>query len=102
MLAAQQNSGHQGTAASIRGCVFLGTPHQGTNGILPVLGSLQAMALAPFGARGDLLKLLRDPDQLRILDHEFHSAYGNLKCICFYECKPEYVMGLSIGPVRYI
>ena len=80
----------------------MGTPHQGANGILPLLGLLQAMTLAPFGARGDLLMLLRDPDQLRTLDHEFHYAYGNLSCICFYECKPEYVMGLSIGPVRNI
>ena len=100
MLAAQRNSGHQGIAASTGGCIFLGTPHQGANGILPALGSLQAMAWAPFGARGDLLKLLRDPDQLWTLDHEFHSAYGNLSCICFYECKPEYIMGLSVGLVR--
>ena len=80
----------------------MGTPHQGANGIVPALGSLKAMALASFGARGDLLKLLRDPDELRTLDHEFHSAYGNLSCTCFYECKPEYIIGLNVGPVRYI
>ena len=102
VVAAQQNNEHQDIAVSTRGCIFLGTPHQGANGILPALGSLQAMALTPFGAREDLLKLSRDPDQLRTLDHEFHSAYGNLNCICFYECKPEYFMGFNIGPVRYI
>ena len=80
----------------------MGTPHQGANGILPILGSLQAIGMAPFGARGDLLKLLRDPDQLRALDYEFLSLYGNRSCICFYECKPEYALGTSIGPVRYI
>ena len=102
VLAARQGSEYQEIAASTTSCIFLGTPHQGANGILPVLGSWQAVAMAPFGARGDLLKLLRDPVQLRALDHEFHSVYGNLNCICFYECKPEYAMGLSIGPVRYI
>ena len=72
------------------------------NGVLPVLGTLQAMALAPFGARRDLLELLKDPVQLWTLEHEFHLAYGNINCICFYECKPEYIMGLDIGPVRSV
>ena len=102
LVLARQNNKYQDIATSTRGCIFLGTPHQGANGVLPVLGSFKAMASAPFGARGDLLKLLRDPGQLRTLDHEFHSVYGNLSCISFYECKPEYAMGLSIGPVRYI
>ncbi len=80
----------------------MGTPHQGANGILPALGTLKAVAGAAFGARGDLLELLKDQEQLWRLDHEFHSAYGNIGCICFYECVPEYIMGLSIGPVRSI
>ena len=100
VLAARQGNEYQDIVASTRGCIFLGTPHQGANGILPLVGSWHATALAPFGARRDLLKLLRDPVQLRALEYEFHSLYGNLSCICFYECKPEYVIGLSIGPVR--
>ena len=102
LVLARQSNEYQDIAASTRGCIFLGTPHRGANGILPALGSLQAIALAPFGARRDLLKLLGDTNQLWTLDQEFHSVYGNLSCICFYECKPEYYKGVSIGPVRYI
>ncbi len=105
MFAAQRNSGYENIAGSVIGCVFLGTPHHGATGILPVLGSWKALSLTAFGARRDLLELLRDSNQLRTMDHEFRRTYETLDCASFYECQPEYVtLGIpfSIGPVRSI
>jgi hypothetical protein len=81
------------------GVVFLGVPHQGSNKLLHRLGWALAALYKLFGSRTDLLSLAKGSPELDKLHDGFLLSYKAIDFICFYECVPEYIFGISIGPV---
>ena len=63
------------------------------------IASYVAFLNKPFGSRTDLLDLVEGSTDLDKLHHQFLSDYKSISCICFYECVPEYVLGVDIGRV---
>ena len=63
------------------------------------IASYVAFLNKPFGSRTDLLDLVEGSTDLDKLHHRFLSDYKSISCICFYECVPEYVLGVDIGRV---
>ncbi|KAF8249136.1 hypothetical protein K440DRAFT_641496 [Wilcoxina mikolae CBS 423.85] len=97
--AGERNSLHRNIADSTIATVFLGVPHQGSNRVLHRIGSYVAFLNKPFGSRTDLLDLVQGSSDLYNLHCQFLSNYRSINCICFYECVPEYLLGIDIGRV---
>ena len=77
----------------------MGVPHKGSNKLLHSLGRASATLNKLVGSRTDLLDLAKGSPELDKLHDRFLSSYKEIDCICFYECVPEYQLGISIGRV---
>ena len=99
LTASEKGSPYKNISDSIVGVVFLGVPHKGSNKLLHSLGRASATLNKLVGSRTDLLDLAKGSPELDKLHDRFLSSYGEINCICFYECVPEYQFGISIGRV---
>ena len=79
--------------------VFLGVPHKGSNKLLHRLGWARSILYKLLGSRTDLLDIANGSPDLEKLHDRFLSSYRAIDFMCFYECVPEYMFGISIGPV---
>jgi hypothetical protein len=99
LTASEKGSPYRIISDSAVGVVFLGVPHTGSNKLLHRLGWAMATVYKLFGFRTDLLNLTRGSPELDKMHDRFLSSYKAVDCMCFYECVPEYMFGISIGPV---
>jgi hypothetical protein len=95
LMACEPGSPYRNISDRTVGVVFLGVPHRGYNKVGWALAALYK--LVGYGA--DLLNLKKGSPELDKLHDRFLSSYKAIDCICFYECEPEYMFGISIGPV---
>ncbi|KAK6708877.1 hypothetical protein SNK04_009822 [Fusarium graminearum] len=102
LVAAHENDDLYGELLkSIRGVVFLATPHRGsgTANLASICGSIvnsfASAGLGPRAVRTDLLKtLIYDSDALQDLTMSARNRLGNIHVVSFYETLP-----LSMGPL---
>jgi hypothetical protein len=103
LTASEKRSPYRNISDSAIGAVFLGVPHTGSNKLLHRLGWAMATVMATvyklFGFRTDLLNLTNGSPELDKLHDRFLSSHQAIDCMCFYECVPEYMFGISIGLV---
>jgi hypothetical protein len=99
LTACENGSPYRNISDRTVGVVFLGVPHKGSNKFLHRLGWSLATLYKLFGSRTDLLNLVKGSPELDKLHHRFLSSFKAIDCMCFYECVPEYMFGISIGPV---
>jgi hypothetical protein len=99
LTACENGSDYRNISDRTVGVVFLGVPHKGSNKLLHRLGWSLATLNKLFGSRTDLLNLAKGSPELDILHHRFLSSFKAIDCMCFYECVPEYMFGIPIGPV---
>ncbi|VTO83117.1 unnamed protein product, partial [Fusarium graminearum] len=78
------------------GIIFLGTPHQGSS--LSTPAALLSQLTGFLGSNNTLLlNLRRNHSQLSDLEDRFRPLVQVKPVISFYETKPAYLLGLSIG-----
>ncbi|KAF6832893.1 hypothetical protein CPLU01_05842 [Colletotrichum plurivorum] len=78
------------------GIIFLGTPHQGSS--LPIAASLLGKLTALLGSNTALLLTLQsNHNQLSDLEDDFRRVAADKQITSFYETKPSFYLGLSIG-----
>jgi len=99
LTASEKGSPYRNISDRAVGVVFLGVPHKGSNKLLHSLGWALAALFKLVGSRADLLDLAKGSPELDKLHDRFLSSYKAIDCMCFYECVPEYMFGISIGPV---
>ena len=99
LTASEKGSPYRNISDRAVGVVFLGVPHRGSNKLLHRLGWVVAALYKLFGSRTDLLNLAKGSPELERLHDRFLSSHKTIDCMCFYECVPEYTLGVSIGPV---
>ncbi|EXK26983.1 hypothetical protein FOMG_16422 [Fusarium oxysporum f. sp. melonis 26406] len=102
LVAAHENDDLYGDVLkSVRGVVFLATPHRGSNAanLASICGSIvnsfASAGLGPKTVRTDLLKtLIYDSDTLQDLTMSARNRLGNIHVVSFYETLP-----LPMGPL---
>ena len=99
LMACEKGSPYRNISDRAVGVVFLGVPHKGSNKLLHRLGWAMATLYKLSGSRIDLLNLAKGSPELDKLHDRFLSSYRAIDCMCFYECVPEYMFGISISPV---
>jgi hypothetical protein len=99
LTACEKGSPYRNISDRTVGVVFLGVPHRGSNKLLHRLGRALATLYKLFGSRTNLLNLAKGSPELDKLHDRFLSSYKAVDCMCFYECVPEYMFDISIGPV---
>ncbi|KAF6809165.1 hypothetical protein CMUS01_13739 [Colletotrichum musicola] len=81
-----------------RGVIFLGTPHQGSS--LSIAASILGKLTALLGSNTALLLTLQsNHNQLSDLEDEFRRVAADKQITSFYETKPTFYLGLSLGCV---
>ncbi|KAF6803004.1 hypothetical protein CMUS01_15208 [Colletotrichum musicola] len=81
-----------------RGIIFLGTPHQGSS--LSIAASILGKLTAWLGSNTALLLTLQsNHNQLSDLEDEFRRVAADKQITSFYETKPTFYLGLSLGCV---
>ncbi|KAF6822496.1 hypothetical protein CPLU01_11994 [Colletotrichum plurivorum] len=84
-----------------RGIIFLGTPHQGSS--LSIAASILGKLTALLGSNTALLLTLQsNHNQLSDLEDEFRRVATDKQITSFYETKPTFYLGLSLGCVSLL